>query len=206
MGRLCVYVDFTRVFDVCDEKSDGLCTFMWYHRGFCMILVRNLGMSMFMWRRRGFRYVFPEFPTKFRLQLMAQMRSAGKFASIVHRCPRAICLPHFTHAGVYAISRWFSWCFHNMFAQILHRIRTDVRFTGDFTSIWRRCLGTFPLPDCALMMFHGFVASFRRQIDKIPCLRHSPLFCACFESIATPISAQNCGADAFPRAIYLHSA
>ena len=69
MGRLCVYVDFTRVFDVCGENCYGLCTFMWFHRCFRIIFLWNFVIFMFMWKHRGFWYVFKQFPTEFRLRL-----------------------------------------------------------------------------------------------------------------------------------------
>ena len=52
----------------------------------------------------GFSVCFQRISNRISLQIMAQMRSAGKFAFILHRCPRAIFPPQCTHPGVYAIS------------------------------------------------------------------------------------------------------
>jgi hypothetical protein len=116
----------------------------------------------------GFSVCFQTISNRISLEIMAQMRSAGEFTSILHRCPRAKFPPKCTHAGVYAILLGVSWNFHKMFAQISHESHADLRFAGDFTSIWRRCPGTFPLPDCAFMMFRrGFriISELNRQIS-----------------------------------------
>ena len=65
MGRLYVYIDFTRVFDVFGEKLDRLYTFIRFHRGFCMISVQNLSISMFIRYHRGFRCVLTRFSNIF---------------------------------------------------------------------------------------------------------------------------------------------
>jgi hypothetical protein len=65
-----------------------------------------------------------------------------------------------------------------MLAKKSHGTHADLRFAGDFTSISRRCPGTFPLPDCAFMMFRrGFriISEPNRQIPM--CVTEPFAFC-----------------------------
>ena len=100
MGRLYVYIDFTRVFDVCGEKCDGLYTFIRFHRGFCMILMKKSSISMFIRYHRGFRYVFKRFLTEFRWKLWRRCDAQGKsppfcIAALAQFFPRNVPMPAF---------------------------------------------------------------------------------------------------------------
>ena len=65
-----------------------------------------------------------------------------------------------------------------MFAKNSHENHADLHFAGDFTSIWRRCPGTFPLPDCAFMMFRRGFRFISEPNRQIPILVAQPfVFC-----------------------------
>ena len=161
MGRLCVYVDFTRVFDVCGEKCDGLCTFMWFHRGFCIILVWNLGISMFMWKHRGFRYVFKQFLTEFRLKLWRRCVPQGNLppfciAALAQNFPRNVPMPAFMQ---------FYWGFREIFTKCSHKFRMKVMpicvSQGISPPFGVAALAPSPSRIVRLWCFAGVFASFR---------------------------------------------
>ena len=118
MGRLCVYVDFTRVFDVCGEKCDGLYTFIRFHRGFCMILIKKSSISMFIRYHRGFRCVLTRFPTIF-----LHFSCADAFRRGNRLRPESWPLRSFpwecSHRGVYGRTQGFSRYFQGVVAIVL---------------------------------------------------------------------------------------
>ena len=103
------------------------------------------------------------------------------------------------------VSRGLLQCFDDMFTKTLHEIRTDLRFAGGFTSIWRPCPGTFAVPHCALMMYRRGFLIFLVPNRVISLFAAYSRFFICFETVATPICAQNCGGDTFRREIHLQS-
>jgi hypothetical protein len=129
---------------------------------FCIIALaefatRNVPMPVLMQFHRGFREIFTACWQFFRMEFESTCVSQGISPPF---CLAAL-VPFPSHNVKPQPFPLYHGGFHDVLTTCsqkkLHEIRTDVRFAGDFTSIWRRCPGTFAVPDCAFMIYHrGF--------------------------------------------------